>query len=82
MVNTMSHDTRLHLIHPVPLPDLLRAGDVTHDDGVILVQLWNVQHTLATRHVHGPKIVRLQDSKTPVEVRLLFITQSSKVSDP
>ena len=68
----MIHPARLHLVHPVPLPDLLGGGDVAHDDGVVLVQSGLIQHTPTCRHINRSKIVRFQDAKTPVEVRFLL----------
>ena len=68
----MFHDIRLHLVHPVPLRDLPGAGDVTHDDGVVLVQSGLVQYTPTRRHINRSKIVWLKDTETPVEVRLLL----------
>ena len=68
----MNLDIRLHRVHPVPLRDLLGAGDVAHDDGVVLVQSRLIQHTPTRRYINRSKIVWLQDTKTPVKVRLLL----------
>ena len=68
----MFHDVHLHLVHPVPLRDLPGGGDVTHDDGVVLVQPGLIQHTPPCRNINRSKVVRLKDTETPVKVRLLL----------
>ena len=58
---------------------LLRGGDVTHDDGVVLVQPGLVQHAAPRGHVDGAVVVRLQDAETPaVEI---FLVVNQKISD-
>ena len=44
---------------------------MTHDDGIVLIQSGLVEHRPARGHINGPIVVRLQHSKTPMEVRLL-----------
>ena len=56
------------LVHPVPLLHLL-CGDVPNDDGVVFSQAR--QNGPASCNINGSKEVRLQNSKAPMEIRLL-----------
>ena len=58
---------------------LLRGGDVTHDDGVVLVQPGLVQHAAPRGHVDGAVVVGLQDAETPA--MKIFLAANQKISE-
>ena len=64
--------------HKIP-PYLLRGGDVSHDDGIVLVQPGLVQHAAPRGHVDGAVVVRLQHAETPgVQI---FSVANQKISE-